>query len=91
MTFFSVKPGKWYVNIKEGLPSGYWSEVSYWSLELPEWSPPAVSPVPYSNLNTEVNPEESDSEQEQGNDVVYVMLGLSIVGAYIFGKSKTSS
>lgn len=47
-TFNEVPSGTWYVNMKLG-ENGFWSPVTYWTINVPEWYPPEpvlLNPTP---------------------------------------------
>jgi hypothetical protein len=44
--FKNISQGTWYMNIRKEI-GGYWSNISYWTINVPEWySPPAPTSVP---------------------------------------------
>jgi len=54
-SFNDIKPGTWYVNIKEGMPNGYWSDVSYYTVTAPAWSAPIQTPSPILSPSSKPN------------------------------------
>lgn len=82
-TFSNVKPGKWYVNVKEAFGS-QWSRISYWTVDIPSnvnaiaraYPTPTPRPSPSPTLTTFSNEDSSDDWWVAG------LLGLVGVGAY---------
>lgn len=81
--FENVKPGKYYINIKEGMPNGYWSNVAYWTVEVPTWYKPIPSSSPYSPAFTVKTPAPQTSAiQDNDNVTAYIILAALVGGAY---------
>jgi hypothetical protein len=87
-TFRNVKAGRWYVNLKEEI-NGYWSEVSYWAIDVPEniaaEAIPYPSPTPRAKplpvVKTDTQTANSDTEDD------FWML-LLLGGGGLYGVKK---
>jgi hypothetical protein len=77
--FKNTTPGKWYVNVKKEI-NGYWSNIVYWTIDVPEWQPPTPTATLINN--------NIDSSYDLGNTnysydykpLVNGVLGLSLGG-----------
>lgn len=77
--FKNITPGKWYVNVKKEI-NGYWSNIVYWTIDVPEWQPPTPTATLINN--------NIDSSYDLGNTnysydykpLVNGVLGLSLGG-----------
>lgn len=63
--FDNVLPGKWYVNVKKSINS-VWSEVVYWTIEVPEWVEPTPTQPSFSNSNEIKTANAMDSDKDVG-------------------------
>ncbi len=89
-TFTNIKPGKWYVNIKEEF-NGYWSEVAYWTIDIPsnvkDIARPYPTPTPIPT-NTNNYQESSDSNESSNGLGTIAMVGLGAGIYHFFNKVK---
>jgi hypothetical protein len=86
-TFTNLKTGKYYLNVKKAI-GGVWSTVSYWIIDIPEWTipTPTVYPtvaVPYFNLNQNNSYQQKDNTA--GNFILVVFLLAIGVGSILIG------
>jgi hypothetical protein len=92
-TFRDIKSGTWYINIKEGMPNGYWSNVSYWTVIVPSWTEPTPTPTPFSTpvltVQPKINETSSKSDSDSDFGTALVVGGLSLAGIYSWSKSKS--
>lgn len=84
-----VYPGTYYMNVKKRI-NGAWSTVAYWTIEVPEWSPPEPT------ITTAIVDETASEGSQQDTDwIIYSLLaigglgGLELIRNAVFsGKSK---
>jgi len=69
ITFTDVKPRIWYINMKEVMPSGYWSEVSYWTITVPTWTAPTPVPTPYPSPIITHTPPPATTQTGESDDI----------------------
>jgi hypothetical protein len=74
--FKNVSPGRWYVNVKKEI-NGYWSNIVYWTIDVPEWQEPTLTPTPTTLL---VN---SNSDNLTENNTNYSLQIALVVGVLI--------
>lgn len=87
--FYNVKPGKWYVNVKKEI-NGYWSNIVYWTIEVPEWQRPTPT-YSFSDLNY-INNNYSEKRNNSNNSLFVWMLRILGGGGlvyYLIKKSKS--
>lgn len=91
-TFENVKTGTHYINIKEGMPNGYWSEVSYWTVEVPAWTSPTPSPTTYvipTPLPDKVTSVKTPTKNNDDGDGIWGLAVLGLIGgAYWLGNKQ---
>jgi hypothetical protein len=84
-TFTNVSPGTWYVNVKKNI-SGSWSNVVYWTVDVPSWVAPTPVPTKFPTTTKVINsitptPEPLISEDKSS---LLVIIFITIVGI-VFG------
>lgn len=81
--FSNVQPGTWYINTKKEI-GGYWSTISYWKVDVPEWIEPTPTFVPQTTTTTYMG---SNNSIELLGWVVLAILGfITYVGLLIVKK-----
>lgn len=72
--FTNIPAGKWYVNIKSNV-GGTWSEIVYWTIEVPKW----VKPTPTPTVYISPTPKPESTSYDNSGD----WLALALVGGGI--------
>jgi len=89
--FKNVKPGKWYINIKEEF-DGYWSEVVYWTADIPnnvkETAIPYSTPTPIPTKQTPPTTSSTNSNDPSNSFQTIAMVGLGGGIYHFFNKLK---
>lgn len=77
--FQNVQPGRWYVNVKKEI-SGQWSNVVYWTIDVPEWRPPTPT-ISYTNISDSPNDSDNTRGQSSNNSGPFLGLLVALLGA----------
>lgn len=89
-TFTNIKPGRWYVNVKEAF-DGTWSKVTYWTVDIPSdvknQAMPYPTPTPIPTKNTYKSNANTESESSGGIGTI-LALGLGVGAYHFFNKVK---
>ncbi len=81
-TFRNIAPGRWYVNIKANM-GGYWSEIAYWTIDVPKWVKPSPTPTRLITPTPEV---QSASEDSSGDLLALVLVGGGIATVWALSR-----
>lgn len=89
--FKNVKPGKWYINIKEEF-DGYWSEVAYWTADIPNNVKETAIPYPTPTLipTKKVSPATKSTSSEDSSNSLQTIAMVALGGGiyHYFNKIK---
>jgi len=84
--FKNVSSGTWYVNVKKKI-NGRWSNVVYWTIDVPEWVRPTSTPTPaLEPTRTTVLGDQNASAKGPGVAAIVGALGLFSLISYYLGR-----
>lgn len=82
-TFNDIKPGRWYINVKEVM-NGQWSQVSYWEVDVPSdvksQARPLFTPTPLPTVASkrEIQPEVDEDSSDDDSMGLLTALGIAV-------------
>lgn len=90
-TFTNIRPGRWYVNVKEEF-NGYWSEVAYWTIDIPnnvkDIARPYLTPTPIPTKQASPTTRDISDNDSSNSLQTIAMVGLGGGIYYFFNKIK---
>jgi len=86
ITFTDVKPGRWYINLKEVI-GGKWSTVTNWTVDVPQnvktiaIARPTPTPFPTPTPMVSAN---NNSSTNSGGLIFVIVVIFGLIGLYLF-------